>query len=88
MPSVNLWKVFLHLPSIEELEPVAQLVFFISDTETILLPEAGGQTNRHNSISLVQVLQAPVTQYIFTGFLPYTFYYFLRLRFQKEQNLF
>lgn len=74
--------------SIEKLEPVAQLVFLISDTETIALPEAESQTSKHNSTSLAQVLQATVTQYTFTGFIPYPFYYFLRLRFQKEQNLF
>lgn len=63
-------------------------IFALSQIETLALPEAESQTRQCNSTSLAQVLQATATQHIFIGPLPYIFYCFLRVRFQKEQNLF
>lgn len=59
-------------------------IFTLSHIETLVLPEAESQTRNVSP----QVPQATATEHMFIHPLPYIFYCFLRIRFQKEQNLF
>lgn len=62
-------------------------IFALSHIETLVLAKTESQSRQCNSTSLAQVPQARATQQVFIGPLPYIFYCFLRIRFQKEQNL-
>lgn len=95
----NPWKmIYIFCPSLEGISLSSKYresrtsssagTFALSQIETLVLPEAESQTRQCNSTNLAQVLRATATQHMFIGPLPYIFYCFLRIRFQKEQNLF
>lgn len=95
----NPWKmIYIFCPSLEGISLSSKYgesgtsssdgIFALSHIETLVLPEAESQTRQSISTSLAQVPQATATEHMFIGPLPYIFYCFLRIRFQKEQNLF